>query len=226
MTEAEAITTHADAGNAETLKGEEQNPLQLEGTSCFEEVEEELPKKLRAKRKPARKKPAGLPERTSTRNRRAPERFEPFGKHQPAKASPVKKGSSKIFDPIYITTKPASRLGKADMHHMLLEDTAWTSLSAEQQAILVSMLPETVENQQLLARIKAGETENTRPRDFTLSNDCFRTDVAKFQEDLKNGHLVKAWQDAAEQAVIARAAGEYDAWKAEEAEMWWGQKST
>jgi hypothetical protein len=108
---------------------------------------------------------------------------------------------------------------------MLLEGPAWTSLSAEQQSTLITMLPENSMHQALLAKISAGETEDTRPSAFTLVNDCFRTDVAKFQEDLKNGHLAKTWQAAAEQAVIERAAGEYDEWKAAEAESWWGQKS-
>jgi hypothetical protein len=87
------------------------------------------------------------------------------------------------------------------------------------------MLPQDTANAALLTRITGGETEGTRPQAFTLSNDCFRTDVAKFKEDLKNGHLAKTWQAAAQQAVIERAAGEYDAWKADEAELWWGQKS-
>lgn len=107
---------------------------------------------------------------------------------------------------------------------MLLEPAAWSSLSSEQQSTLVSMLPSTPANTALLAAINSGVTD-TRPQAFTISNDCFRTDVAKFQEDLKNGHLAKTWQAAAEQAVVERAAGAYDAWKAEEAESWWGQKS-
>ena len=108
---------------------------------------------------------------------------------------------------------------------MLLEGSAWTSLSAEQQKTLVSMLPQDAANQAVLAKIDAGETESTCPSAFTLANDCFRTDVAKFKDDLKNGHLAKTWQAAAEQAVIERAAGDYDEWKAQEAESWWGQKS-
>lgn len=86
------------------------------------------------------------------------------------------------------------------------------------------MLPADHINQASLERIKAGETEDTRPQAFSMSNTCFRTDVAKFKEDLKNGHLAKTWQTAAEQAAIERAAGDYDEWKAEEAELWWGQK--
>lgn len=87
------------------------------------------------------------------------------------------------------------------------------------------MLPHSLANQKALDGIAAGETEIPRPEAFTMSNDCFRTDVAKFKEDLGNGHLAKTWQAAAEQAVVERANGEYDDWKAEEAEMWWGQKS-
>lgn len=108
---------------------------------------------------------------------------------------------------------------------MLLEGPAWSSLSVEQQTTLISMLPQDPTNQANLEKIKAGDTEDTRPQAFTMSNNCFRTDVAKFKEDLKNGHLAKTWQAAAEQAVIERAAGDYDEWKAEEAERWWGQKS-
>lgn len=66
--------------------------------------------------------------------------------------------------------------------------------------------------------------EAPRPEIFTLSSDCFRTDVAKFKDDLKNGHLAKTWQTAAEQAIRDRAAGLFDAWKAQEGERWWGQK--
>lgn len=109
---------------------------------------------------------------------------------------------------------------------MLLEPAAWTSLSSIQQATLLAMLPECAATTELLTKVKAdATTEIPRPQAFSVNNDCFRTDVAKFKEDLKNGHLAKTWQAAAEQAVVERAAGEYDAWKAEEAEAWWGQKA-
>ncbi|KAJ4320511.1 hypothetical protein N0V94_003374 [Neodidymelliopsis sp. IMI 364377] len=200
-------------------------PKKSGGENRHEEDSERPSKKTKSQTDVSFEKTTAPPARTSTRNRKAPERFEDLEETPPTKASPVKKGTSKVFDPVFITTNSTSRLGKADMYHMLLEDTAWTSLSSEQQITLVSMLPDSIENQQLLTRIKTGETGITRPRAFTMSNNCFRTDVAKFQEDLKNGHLAKTWQAAAEQAVAERASGEYDAWKAEEAELWWGQKS-
>jgi hypothetical protein len=189
-----------------------------------------------APRKPAAKKaprPPPPPSTRPSRNRKAPERFadiEETKGPEPLKQLPMKKGASKVFDPVYITTNSTSRLGKADVYHMLLEPAAWTSLSTEQQIKLVSMLPQTAANSELLTRIREAsgksDSADTRPNAFTMSNDCFRTDVAKFKEDLKNGHLAKTWQASAEQAVIDRAAGVYDDWKAEETESWWGQKSS
>lgn len=206
---------------------DQEQPTQVVGSENGKlAVEKVLPKKTQAKGKSISKKAAAPPERTSLRNRKAPERLVDVQEQPLTKASPARKNTSKVFDPVYITTNSTSRLGKADMHKALCEETAWTSLSAEQQTTLISMLPCTTERQQLLVKIKAGETGNeTRPQVFTVNDDCFRTDVAKFQEDLKNGHLAKTWQAAAEQAVIERAAGDYDLWKAEEAELWWGQKS-
>ncbi|CAN9371591.1 unnamed protein product [Alternaria sp. RS040] len=179
------------------------------------------------KNTPAKKPIAALPPLPSSRpsrTRKAPERFEDLEEKTTPKALPAKKGASKVFDPVYITTNSSSRLVKADVYHMLLESPAWNSLTASQQSTLISMLPESPDNVDLLVKTSAGETVDTRPAAFTLANNCFRTDVAKFQEDLKNGHLAKTWQAAAEQAVVERAAGEYDGWKAEEAEAWWGQK--
>lgn len=191
---------------------------------------------------------AAISDRPS-RTRKPPKAFwvADEGEKKSAKpTSPAKKATSRVFDPVFITSNSASRLGKADVfvsrrlavkevglpgdanafQHMLLEDHAWTSLTTSQQKTLLSMLPYSPENQKSLDRIAAGDANITRPQAFTLSNDCFRTDVAKFKEDLRNGHLAKSWQAAAEKAVAERANGTYDKWKAEEAEMWWGQKST
>jgi hypothetical protein len=191
------------------------------------------PSKAQAKKKAAPKKAAAkkaappAPRTRPARNRKAPDRLEDLQAAKTVETATFKKApvKSKVFDPVYITTNSTSRLGKADVYHMLLEPAAWTSLSAEQQITLLSMLPEDSATTALIDKIKRGETEGTRPHAFNVSNDCFRTDVAKFKEDLKNGHLAKTWQASAEQAIIERAAGEYDAWKAEESELWWGQKA-
>jgi hypothetical protein len=184
------------------------------------------PPKRVPRAKPAPKASAP-PSRVSTRARKAPERLE----YDQAASIPTstttkaKKPTSRVFDPTYITTNSTSRLVAADAYHLLLAPDAWTCLTAAQQHELVAMLPPSAANTALLARIDAGETQDTRPREFSLGNDCFRTDVAKFQADLGNGHLSKTWQAAAKQAVLERANGDYDEWKRDEAEAWWGQKA-
>ncbi len=196
----------------------------IDATDDTTACEQKSPRKTKAKKKAAPAQARAPPERISTRNRKAPDRFETLQEQATPKTATTRKGSSKVFDPVYITTNSTSRLGKADMYHMLTDDdTAWSSLSPEQQTRLVSMLPESAETQRLLTKIQAGDTQDTRPQ-YLKASDVFRTEVAKFQADLTNGHLAKTWRAAAEQAVAERAAGEYDAWKAEEAEMWWGQK--
>ncbi|KAJ4983365.1 hypothetical protein SVAN01_11150 [Stagonosporopsis vannaccii] len=218
--------TEADNGVESTMS---QLPVSLQKIASADNddtvAKAQAPNKANNKKNAAPKIAGAPPERTSTRSRKAPQRFEDLHKQSTPKPLSLKKPSSKVFDPVYVTTNSTSRLGKADMYHMLTNnDTAWTNLSFEQQATLVSMLPDTAETQQLLAKIQAGETVDTRPQYLRASN-VFRAEVAKFQADLTNGHLAKTWQVAAGQAVAERAAGAYDAWKAEEAELWWGQKS-
>ncbi|KAF2129018.1 hypothetical protein P153DRAFT_386212 [Dothidotthia symphoricarpi CBS 119687] len=180
----------------------------------------------------APKKPVPPPPSSTrpTRTCNPPSRLNPA---PPAAAKPAPKPpSSKVFDPVYITTHPTSRLVKADTYHLLLSPLAWSALTAAQRTRLVSMLPPSGANRALLDRLSAGEDgdgdgdgeEDTRPAALTVNNDCFRTDVAKFQADLENGHLGKTWQGAAERAVRERAGGEFDAWKEGEGERWWGQK--
>lgn len=108
---------------------------------------------------------------------------------------------------------------------MLLEPAAWTSLAPSQQASLVKMLPPSRAKDDLLAAATSGATELTRPKELQISFNMFRTDVAKFQADLTNGHLAKTWLLSAAQSVRDRADGLFDDWKEEEAESWWGQKA-
>ena len=83
------------------------------------------PKKAAAK-KPA---PAATPSSRPSRNRKAPERFEEFEEKSTPKAVPTKKGPSKVFDPVYITTNSSSRLVKADIYVSLRRNPLTTHTS-------------------------------------------------------------------------------------------------
>lgn len=164
--------------------------------------------------------PVGI--RSSGRTRKAPERFEAIA--TPQKPTTARKPASKVFEPVYITTNANSRLKKTDLFHMLLKDNAWTCLTSEQKLEILALLPLNAINRNLANDLRAGTAaEDKRPREVDISFDLFRTDVAKFKEDLMNGHLGKTWQASAEQAVKDRAAGAFDDWKEQEAELWWGQ---
>ncbi|KAF3002879.1 hypothetical protein E8E13_000649 [Curvularia kusanoi] len=188
--------------------------------------EPQSPKAPKPTKVPAAKKPTAPPERTSTRTRKPPSHLSsapaPTTTTTPASAT---KPTSRVFNPTYITTNSTSRLAKADLYHLLTnDDSAWTSLTLSRQQKLVSMLPSSPETALILEKLRQGHADNTRPR-WLQASDVFRTEVAKFQEDLRNGHLAKTWQASAALAVEERAEGNFDKWKAEEAELWWGQKS-
>jgi hypothetical protein len=84
------------------------------------------------------------------------------------------------------------------------------------------MLPPTKTNLNILVNITDGEPDIPRPKELSQC-DILRTDVAKFQTDLANGHLAKGWLKSAEKAMVDRAAGKFDEWKKGETEIWWGQ---
>lgn len=162
--------------------------------------------------------------RSSGRIRKAPERFTNYTPAAKPAITPARKTRSRVFDPVYMTTNSNSRLKKTDLFHLLLKDQAWTCLTSDQKLKILCLLPTNPINVKLATDLRAGTaTTDARPKEVSLNFDLFRTDVAKFKEDLQNGHLSKTWQVAAEQAVARRAAGAFDDWKEREAELWWGQ---
>ncbi|OAG01599.1 uncharacterized protein CC84DRAFT_203345 [Paraphaeosphaeria sporulosa] len=177
--------------------------------------------------KPARKGAPPAPRvgtRSSGRARKAPERFENLASPPKPATTTARKPGGRVFEPVYITTNANSRLKKIDLFHMLLKANAWTCLTSEQKLDILALLPLNPINVKLANDLRAGTAaEDARPREVSLNFNLFRTDVAKFKEDLSNGHLGKTWQASAEQAIKDRAAGAFDDWKEQEAELWWGQ---
>ncbi|KAF1961113.1 hypothetical protein CC80DRAFT_513088 [Byssothecium circinans] len=161
-----------------------------------------------------------------SRSRKAPERFDSLPQAPKGPVRPHKlPANSKVFDPEYITTNPRSRLVRTDVYHLLIAAEAWTCLTIPEKRVLFSKLPASHANIRLLKQIENGEVaETTRPKEFGANFNLFRTDVAKFKEELENGYLTRSWQADSERAVIDRAEGKFDVWKAAESEMWWGQK--
>lgn len=60
--------------------------------------------------------------------------------------------------------------------------------------------------------------------EFLKYDPDFRRGIREFQEDLSTGRLDPEWQAAAAEAMEERASGEYDAYKENKYEEFWGQK--
>jgi hypothetical protein len=71
------------------------------------------------------------------------------------------------------------------------------------------------------------ETHEKGPRikESILNSDSdWRSSLRQFQESLAAGKLAPRWQASAADAMESRASGDYDDWKAEQYEEFWGQK--
>lgn len=79
---------------------------------------------------------------------------------------------------------------------------------------LAALLPEDVPR----------NNDGSIPLDFFKYNPDFRRGIREFQEDLAMGRLEPAWQAAAAEAMEERARGDFDAYKENQFEEFWGQK--
>ncbi|KAF2274219.1 uncharacterized protein EI97DRAFT_478988 [Westerdykella ornata] len=193
--------------------------------------EDTLPSSTASPARKARKKTPAKPKATAatpntrpSRTRKPPSRLITEAEPTPAPKK-TRPAGQKTFDPVYMTTNSNSRLCRADIYHLLLEPSAWDCLAPGEMGTLLEMLPPTKANLGLRAALLEDEGKEkgvARPKELA-GGDIFRTDVAKFQLDLRNGHLAKGWQASAKQAMVDRAAGKFDAWKEREREAWWGE---
>jgi len=132
---------------------------------------------------------------------------------------------SKTWQAKHVTESYQSRLCKVDVYHMLLKDEVWTCLSLDQKRELFTMLPTTTTNERLLGEIESGKADATvRPLELKINCSEFRTDVATYLNELRDGYMSRRWQEDAHKAMVERAKGTFDDWKDEESETWWGQK--
>lgn len=102
---------------------------------------------------------------------------------------------------------------------ILKSERAWSSLSSDQQKKLVSLLPN---GSDLMCKIE--EQKSNVLKECLMSNSAFQSDIRMFQEDLAEGRLQPALLAKAKAAMEKRSRGDFDEWKEEETERFWGQK--
>lgn len=115
------------------------------------------------------------------------------------------KDRSKWSNPEEMLTNERSPLANAKLRDILLcHPQAWDILTPKEKHQILSKFPDDRE-------VRDPGTEKARPdTKALLNNDNFRNDVARYQEDLRQGYHDPAWIEQAQMAHRAREAGAYD----------------
>lgn len=112
-----------------------------------------------------------------------------------------------------------SKLVTANLSAILNDDRAWTELTREQQEKLISILPGAS-----VPPMPEGEPLPNVAKLFLREHSSFQAGIRQFQEDLDAGKYELKWLEDAEKAMRKRANGDFDAWKEDQREQFWGQK--
>jgi len=153
--------------------------------------------------------------RTTTRSVPRPGN-EPTGGRAPSRRVP------EIWSPEYLLANPKSKLARCNLND-LINQRQWDLLSYEEQAECLSHLPPSD-----ILHIEGGDgstgnlavnlVDGFFERNLTLQDD-FRT----FQDDLSEGRFLPSFIERAANARKRRLQGEFDKWKDNQYELWWGQ---
>ncbi|KAF2084354.1 hypothetical protein K490DRAFT_3391, partial [Saccharata proteae CBS 121410] len=124
------------------------------------------------------------------------------------------------WTPEHLLQNPKSKLAKVNLINVLKNPKAWEVLSDAQKAGLVDLMSEGAKS-----KLDGEEALGSALRSTDLVNDtAFRSSVALFQQDLSEGRLDPEWQEEGALAMEQRARGDFDNWKHNETEKFWGEK--
>ncbi|ORY71166.1 Asx homology domain-containing protein [Pseudomassariella vexata] len=143
-----------------------------------------------------------------------------FGKRKAPKKnsgdSPTNAPKHMLDDPVEATTNPKSAVGRANLRDVLLSSQAWNCLTASDKKMLLDLMPDDKE-------IKNKDTDECELDIEKLrNNDDFRFDIARYQENLREGKHDPFWISQAVGAHEKRCQGEYTQFEAEKFARDWG----
>ncbi len=118
-------------------------------------------------------------------------------------------------DPFWLTTNEKSPLATEDLYAELSDPKTYEHLTKEDWEELREVLPPSV---------PLSSDGYSIPIDFFKYDADFRRGIREFQEDLSTGRLDPGWQEAAGAAMEERARGDFDSYKENQFEEFWGQK--
>ncbi|KAJ5887663.1 hypothetical protein N7495_007704 [Penicillium taxi] len=140
-------------------------------------------------------------------------------KRTPRKAAPQKKWTEE-----HLLTSEKSVLVGADLVKLLASSAAWSCLEEDEKRQILALLPENTHP------ITESSSENPKkiipplPDSFVRYSNNWRDGIRQFQLDLQNGRYDPEWLCQAEEARDKRANGDFDSFKNDEFEEFWGQK--
>ena len=118
-------------------------------------------------------------------------------------------------DPEWLVTNEKSPLAQQDLHAEFSNPKTYENFTESDWEDLRETLP---------SNVPVNPDGYSIPMKFFKYDPDFRRGIREFQEDLGSGRLDPKWQANAAQAMEARARGDFDAYKEEQFEAFWGQK--
>ena len=135
-------------------------------------------------------------------------------------ATPVKRNagrSAKVdrSDPEWLVTNENSPLANEDLHAEFSDPKTYENFTKSDWEDLRETLP---------PNVPCNPDGYSIPMTFFKYDPDFRRGIREFQEDLASGRLEPEWQADAALAMEERARGDFDSYKENEFEAFWGQK--
>ena len=172
-------------------------------------------KPAKASARSSRKRKTNTTDDDSAEASPAPQRLE--APPETTKTRAVVPRAAKVYrnDPFWLTTNQKSPLANEDLYAELSNPQTYEHLTKEDWDELREELPPSV---------PLSSDGYSIPINFFKYDADFRRGIREFQEDLSTGRLDPAWQEAAGEAMEERARGDFDAYKENQFEEFWGQK--
>ena len=133
----------------------------------------------------------------------------------PAKRNAGRAAKVNRSDPEWLVTNEKSPLAYEDLHAEFSDPKTYENFTKSDWEDLRETLP---------PNIPLNTDGYSIPMTFFKYDPDFRRGIREFQEDLASGRLDPKWQADAAQAMEERARGQFDAYKENQFEAFWGQK--
>ncbi|KAL4927475.1 uncharacterized protein BDV17DRAFT_266326 [Aspergillus undulatus] len=117
-----------------------------------------------------------------------------------------------------------SQLIDLDLVRLLALPEAWNCLEEAEKREILDLLPSDTHPNQNPSPDDPDAKIPPIPEEFLRYSNNWRDGIRNFQLDLQNGRYDPQWMREAEEAVQQRATGNFDKFKEQEFEEFWGQK--